>query len=136
MSQENVEIVRRAVAAALRRPKPDFATMNELYHPAHELVSRADAFEGGSHRGMRGYRDWRQGVEETVQSRSRLEDVREIDGERVLVITPTRHEGRSNGVVFDEERVASIVTVRESKIVRTEIYSTPTEALKAVGLEE
>jgi hypothetical protein len=66
VSQENVEIVRRAVAAALRRPKPDFATMNELYHPDHELVSRADAFEGGSHRGMRGYRDWMRGVEETV----------------------------------------------------------------------
>jgi hypothetical protein len=62
--------------------------------------------------------------------------VREIDGERVLVTTPTRHEGRSSGVVFDEERVAAIVTVRESKIVRTEIYGTSAEALKAVGLEE
>jgi|GEM_PF-5432608 len=29
MSQENVEIVRRGVAAAFRRPRPDFATLNE-----------------------------------------------------------------------------------------------------------
>ena len=35
MSLENVEIVRRAMEAANRRPKPDFATVNDLYHPDH-----------------------------------------------------------------------------------------------------
>jgi ketosteroid isomerase-like protein len=130
-----VEIVRRGIEAAIRRPKPDFATMNDVFHPDHEFVSLVDsALEGGSHRGMDGYRDWLLGIEETVQPRSRLEQVTEIDEERVLAIAPTRHEGRSSGVVLPEERVACIVTVRDGKIIRTELYSSPEEALEAVGL--
>jgi ketosteroid isomerase-like protein len=137
MSQENVDIVRRGIEAAIRRPEPDFATMNALYHPDHEFISVVDStLEGGSHRGMSGYREWLLGVEETVQSRSRLEQVTEIDEERVLAIAPTRHEGRSSGVALDEERMAAVVTVRGGKIIRTEVYPSPEEALEAAGLVE
>jgi ketosteroid isomerase-like protein len=136
MSQANVELVRRAIEAVQRRPKPDFETMNELYHPDHEFVSALDALEGGSHRGARGYRDWRVDVEEATEYESRLEQVTEIDERRVLAITPTNIRGRSSGVTLKEERLACIVTVRDGKIVRTEVYSSPDEALKAVGLAE
>ncbi len=67
MSQENVEIVRRAVEAVIRRPKPDFATMNALFHSDHEFISRQEVLEGGSRRGARGYRDWVQDAEETLE---------------------------------------------------------------------
>jgi hypothetical protein len=33
MSQENLDIVTRALNAAFARPKPDFTTVNELYAP-------------------------------------------------------------------------------------------------------
>jgi hypothetical protein len=36
MSQANVEIVRRGIEAVNRKPKPDWATINEAYHPDHE----------------------------------------------------------------------------------------------------
>jgi len=49
MSQANVEIVRRAYEAVIRKPKPDFATINDLYHPDHELISLISLPEGGSH---------------------------------------------------------------------------------------
>jgi hypothetical protein len=76
MSEENIDLVRRGIEAALRRPKPDFAALDALYHPDHEFVSVVDfTLEGGSHRGMSGYRDWLLGIEETIQSRSRLEQV-------------------------------------------------------------
>ena len=137
MSRENVEIVRRGIEAAIRMPKPDFATLNALYHPDHEFVSVVDStLEGGVHHGMSGYRDWLLGVEETVQSRSRLERVTEIDEERVLAIAPTRHKGRSSGVALDEERMACIVTVRDGKIIRTEVYPSAEQALTAVRLTE
>ena len=60
----------------------------------------------------------------------------EIDTDRVLAITPIKVRGKSSGVALREERVASIVTVRGGKIVRTELYPSPEEALKAVGLRE
>jgi ketosteroid isomerase-like protein len=135
VSQGNAELVRRGIEAAIRRPEPDFATLNELFHPDHEFISVVDSIlEGGSHLGLSGYRDWLQGVEETVQSRSRVEQVTEIDDQRVLAITPTRHSGRSSGVALEEERMAAIVTVREGRIIRTAVYRSAEEALKAAGM--
>jgi ketosteroid isomerase-like protein len=135
VSQENVEIARQALEAAYRRPKPDFATINALFHPEHELVSHIDALERGSHRGAHGYRDWLQHTEETMPWESSVEDARAIDADRVLAITPTRSRGTLSGVTL-EQRLACIATVREGKITRTEVYGSPEEALKAVGLGE
>ena len=76
MSQENVEIVRRAFEAAIRRPRPDFDTVNALFHPEHEYVSRIElGLEGGSARGGRGYRDWLTTAAETMTWESTLEGV-------------------------------------------------------------
>jgi ketosteroid isomerase-like protein len=136
MSRENVEIVRRGIEAAFRRPKPDLATLNEVYHPDHEFVSLIDALEGGSHRGARGFRDWLLNMEETVGSKSRVERVTEIDDDRVLAVTPARFQGKSSGVTLPEQRLASIVTVRDGKIIRSEVYSSPEQALEAVSLAE
>jgi ketosteroid isomerase-like protein len=135
MSQENVEIVREALEAAFRRPKPDFAKINALYDPAHELISRRDALEGGSHRGAHGYRDWLLDTEDTLPWESKLEEVTEIDDDRVLALTPTRNTGTSSGVVVNQ-RLAMVVTVGDRRIVRTEVFGSREEALKAVGLEE
>ena len=55
MPAENIDIVRRGMQAAIRRPEPDYATLNELYDPDHELVSRMSELEGGGHRGARGF---------------------------------------------------------------------------------
>jgi ketosteroid isomerase-like protein len=135
MSQENVEIVRRGFEAAFRTPEPDFATMNALYHPDHELISLRDALEGETHHGARGYRDWQLDTQETLPWETTLEKVTELDDDRVLVVMPTRSRGTSSGVVLDQ-KLASIVTVRGGKILRTEVYPSTEEALKAVGLGE
>jgi ketosteroid isomerase-like protein len=135
MSQENVEIVRGGLEAAFRKPKPDFAKINALYDPAHELISRRDALEGGSRRGARGYRDWLLDSEELLPWQSSLEEVTEIDDDRVLAVIPTRNTGTSSGVVVDQ-RLAMVVTVAGGRIVRTEVFGSRAEALKAVGLAE
>jgi ketosteroid isomerase-like protein len=122
---------------AIRRPKPDFATMNALYHPDHEFISRQEVLEGGSRRGARGYRDWLQNTEEILSTwESRLEKVTEIDDDRVLAIMPTRIRGKSSGAMTDEQRIGCIVTVRDGKVIRTEAYSSPEEAIEAAGLRE
>ena len=38
MSRQNMEIVRRAIAASTQQP-PDLETVNPLYHPEHVLTS-------------------------------------------------------------------------------------------------
>lgn len=41
MSQENLDLVVRAIQAAIKKPKPDFETVDALYDPDHVLVSLA-----------------------------------------------------------------------------------------------
>jgi len=119
----------------IRRPKPDFATVNALFHPDHEYISRVEVLEGGSRRGARGYRDWLRDAAETFGWETTLEEVTAIDEERVLAIVPTRFKGQQSGVALDE-RWAAVVIVRDGKVMRNELYSSPKQALEAAGLEE
>ena len=122
--------------AAIRRPKPDYATLNELYHPDHQLVSRVNELEGGGHRGGRGFREFLLDSEETLPWESTLGEIEEIDGSRYLVIVPTQSRGASSGIVLDEQPLAGIVTVRDGKIVRTEVYLSREQALRAARSRE
>ena len=132
---DNVEIVRRAMSAAYRRPKPDFETINVLYHPDHEIVSRlADVLGVTSLRGAGGYREWLDNTGEVWEwMELELEEVSNIDDERVLVVSRARARSRLGGVPLDQ-RFGSIVTVDDGKLVRTQTYRSVDEARKAAGL--
>jgi ketosteroid isomerase-like protein len=135
MSEENVEIVRAAIEATMRRPKPDWETMNALFHPDHEFLPRDVGLVGGGVRGAQGYRDWLSNLSETMEWEVTLAEVTEIDHERVLAVTPTRFRGRQSGAET-EQRIAAVVTVREGKVVRTELFQSPEQAGEAAGLSE
>jgi ketosteroid isomerase-like protein len=136
MSRENVEVVRRAFEAALRKPKPDFATVNALYDPNHELVTPIRRLEGVTLRGAEGFRTWLRDVGEHWESwEMRLDPPTEIDHDRVLVRWWFVGRGKRGGVPV-EQLNAFVVTVRDGKVARTETYSSPREALEAVGLRE
>jgi ketosteroid isomerase-like protein len=136
MSEENVEIVRAAIEAVLRRPKPDYEAMNALFHPDHEYLSALERglFGGGSHRGAQGYREWAKHAE-TIEFETTVAEVTEIDHDRVLAVLPTKYRGRRSGAE-SEQQLAAVVTVRQGKVVRTEIFWSPAEALEAAGLSE
>jgi ketosteroid isomerase-like protein len=135
MSQENLEIARAALKAVFHRPKPDYETMNVLFHPEHEYLSLLRMVEGGSRRGAQGYREWRTSAAETFEWEATLAEVAEIDHERVLAVMPTKIRGRQSGA-GTEQRLAAVVTVREGKVVRTEVFGSPEEALEAAGPRE
>jgi ketosteroid isomerase-like protein len=78
------------------------------------LESYADTFES-----------WEVGVEQ----------IRDIDAERVLILAVVRGMGRRGGVEF-EQRFGHLVTVRGGKVVRTELCDSPEEALEVAGLSE
>ena len=131
MPAGNIDIVRRGMQAAIRRPEPDYATLNQLYHPDHELVSRMSELEGGGHRGARGFQAFLLASEETLPWESTVGVVEEIDSCTCLVILPTRHRGPTSGIVLDEQPLAGLVTIQDGKIVRTEVFASREHALDA-----
>jgi ketosteroid isomerase-like protein len=132
-AEKNVEIARKAYEAATRRPKPDFDTVNALYHRDHELVSLSSRVEGGRLVGAAGFRSWLETFDEAFASMEiDIEQVRAIDEERVLLVAGGRLVGRRGGVPV-EQRFAQIITVREEMVVRSEVYSSLEAALEAAG---
>jgi ketosteroid isomerase-like protein len=58
MSREELELVARAVRAVTARPKPDFATINDVFHPNHVFVPTVMPLEGKEYHGARGYQQF------------------------------------------------------------------------------
>ena len=136
MSQENVELVMRALTAAVAHPKPDFATMNALFHEDHLLVGDLQRdlgeapVEGGA-----GYRAWFVESADVMSWETDVESAVDVGRETVLAVGMTRFTGATSGV-RQERRVWLVVTLAEGKIVRTEVFFDPAQALEAVGLPE
>src|SRR5215213_4867493 len=129
MSQENVEVVRRAWAAFTRH---DNAAALGFHDPGVELHGHVD---GGVYRGLAGVReffgDWLAAWDELST------DVEEwIDaGDDVIAVVHDRASGRHSGVPV-EQRQWHVWTVRNGKLWRLRVYATRTEAFEAVGLSD
>ena len=135
MSQENVEVVRRLYAAAARR---DNERVYSLYDP--DIVWDASRTERGGMTGriVRGHaplqrwlREW-YGAWENIQDE--LEELIDADHEVITVMTQ-RGSGRGSGVEV-ADRLATIWTICEGRIIRATWFPTRSEALKAAGLSE
>ena len=137
MSQENVEIARRACEAAWRRPKPDFDTLNALAHPDHEMFTVQSLVEGGGYSGAQGFREWLVSWGEMFgeEWESSVEEARAVDDERVLVTGWIKARGSGGGVPV-EQRFWVVMTVRSRKVTRSEVYTDRNQALEAAGLSE
>ena len=136
MSEENLETARRAWEASNERPKPDFATVNALYHADHELVAVTDTLEGGTRHGAQGFREWLAEIEHAFGSwTSRVEEVKAIDDERVLLLWVGTFTGKQSGAGA-EQRGGAVLIFKNGKISRTEVYPSVEEAREALGLSE
>ena len=132
----NVELVRRRGEAANRRPKPDFDVRSALFDPNHVRVAQLSGVEGETFHGARGFRDWLANFGEAFEwLGARLRQVTEVDNDRVLVVQTVSLRSRKGDVPLEQE-VASVITVREGKIVRTESYPSVGQALQALGVPE
>lgn len=131
MSQENLELAERAIRAATARPKPDYETVNALYSEAHELVP-AGAASGVEEegRGVDGYRAWRDGLESAGAIEHVFVSAVDLGPEKVLAVTVARLVGRTSGTPA-EQRIWSVVTIRNRKITRTEAFTDARSALAA-----
>jgi ketosteroid isomerase-like protein len=130
MSQENVEVVRRAFAYEVYG-RGDRAEAEAIFDP---YVVMKPTEEGPSH-GLDAVRDnfehWQEAWDELEV---RVEEV--IDaGDRVLLTAHHRGRGQGSGVEVDT-RFYEVYMLRDGKVVRVDEFSERAEALEAAGLRE
>ena len=125
-----MEIVRRAVASA---NAGDWESLFRDVAPNYEYdLSRGRAGEG-VYRGEEAQRRLIDFLESWQSWRTEPHEFIEV-GEHVIVPTTEHYVGRDGIEV--QARNTWTVTIRDGMIVRTCLYQSKQEALKAVGLEE
>jgi hypothetical protein len=142
MSQEEVELATRAIRALSARPKPDFATVNEVFHLDHVYLPMSRELEGGEYHGARGYQQFLReeggpaGVTGGLLSwEADFGGAIDVGNHKVIAVTTGRFRGKASGVEF-EQRAWVLMTVRGGRISRTQSFTDPAEALKAALSEQ
>jgi ketosteroid isomerase-like protein len=128
VSHQNVEIVRRAVAALNRR---DFPAAIELIHAEAELDWSRRLLDPVV---LRGHEGAQQFIEEIFEifGDVKIDEEEIIDlGEEVIMVGLARFEGRGSGAEV-AARAANVWTVRDGKIVRFQLYQDKESALRAM----
>jgi ketosteroid isomerase-like protein len=135
MSQENVELVRRAVEAFNRR---DVAALADYSHEELEFVSVLAAVDGeaAEFRGRETWVNYFAVMDETWDG-WQVADLQVWDAgdDRVAAILHMRGTGKQSGAPIHQE-VGIAYRIRAGKLWRMRSYSDPSEALEAVGLRE
>jgi ketosteroid isomerase-like protein len=135
MSQENVELVRRAWAAAWSKP-PDWALLAALYHPDHVFESDYGGVNNTAYRGASGFQQFLADQDETWGDwRHALEGVIDTGGDAVVIEARLIARGKHSAAAV-EQPYGVVVTVVDGRILRTHAFVSVQEALKAVGFSE
>ena len=134
MSQENVEIVRRAIAASTSEP-PDAETLSVLLAADHVLTSDWGVGRG-THHGVQGYLAARAELSAAFDPwEQEIERVLDAGDRGVVVLLRLKAHGRESEAP-GEQAWAMVVTLRDGRIVTSRVFLDQDQALKAVGLEE
>jgi len=133
MSQENVEIVRRASELLERR---DWDGMTDTFDPNVELHGTVGGLEEGKI--LRGLNQITEAFDTEIDEawdEHRIEPQEFIDaGDRVVVLH--REYQRSKSGVELVVDTASILDVCDGRVVRVQGYMNPAEAIEAAGLQK
>jgi ketosteroid isomerase-like protein len=133
MSQENVEVVRKALALYNRR---DFEALQALNHPDVELDwSASRAVFAGVYRGWPEVLRFYKNVFADVFEENVIEPERFIESGDSVVVPNTGHVRGRDGI-HAVARSALLFEVRDGWIVRIRLYQETRAALEAVGLRE
>ena len=130
---ENLDLVRSIYAAWERG---DFSSA-DWADPDIEFVF-ADGLEPGSSRGVAAMREaWGAAIVAWEKIRVVVDDYRELDRERVVLLCHSTGRGRSSGLQLGqiEQSEAILFTIRGAKVVRLALYWDRDRALADLGLE-
>ena len=134
MSQENVEVVRRALQAFA---DGGLDAMAEFYDPSIVWRAAEGAVDDvGEMHGPVAVRRYVQDWIDTFDDFSVVaEEVRDVGDDRVLAIQRLSGRAKLSGTEVDL-RYAVVATVHDGKVVRGREYLRVEDALEAVGLRE
>jgi ketosteroid isomerase-like protein len=133
MSQENANVVRAVVEAQRRR---DWQAFRRLYDPGIEWEDVSGLWgDWGMRRGFEEVRDaWLTWFEAFERVDFDVEDLVEA-GDKVVAFIRTSGRGRESGLVIDQ-RIPTVWTVRDKRVVRVSAYRDDADALEAAGLRQ
>ena len=132
MSQENVEIVLRGVAALNRRDPEAFNALCDARFEMHLVGAVGEPVRYAGADGV--FQFFRDMDESWADWGFEVEAARDLDGE-VLVTGRQRGRGRASGVEVDSPR-ACVLAVRDGMVTELRLFAELADALGAVGLEE
>jgi ketosteroid isomerase-like protein len=131
MSEENVEIVRRA-HDALNAGNLDALT--GLCHPDFRLDMSDRVLNPAIYEGHDGLREFYSGVREVWERYVWEPEELRDEGDVVVALLRTKGRGRGSGVEIDR-KTAMIWTLRGGKVLSLRFYRDPQRALDAAGLQ-
>lgn len=131
MSQEHLEVVRRAVAALNARDLEGYlaccAPDVELHIP--EIIA-------GVYEGPKGIRRFLTDVEDAAPDfHIDIQDLKAVGDDQVLALIETDSHGRASGIPMATTQT-NVYDLVDGKIRRVRIFSDHDQALKAVGLAD
>ena len=135
MSPKGVEIVR-----SIYEPwgRGDFRSVGWA-HPEIEFVIADLGPASGSWKGLSAMEEaWRAYLGAWDEYRTEVDEYRELDGERVLVLVRLSGRGKASGLQLEElrTRAANLFHVRCGKVTRLVLYADRDRGLADLGLPE
>jgi ketosteroid isomerase-like protein len=131
LPSENVATVRRYIEEFNRR---DFDCLVADADPDVELSEWPDAPGAQTYRGPDGVR---QALDQWFDTwewmRLEIEDIVEIDGDRVLFTLHQRVKGRGSGIEI-EIKAFNVYSFRDGKVTRIQLFTEREPALEAAGV--
>jgi uncharacterized protein len=132
MSEENVELVRRAIVGWNER---GVDALVEGLDPEVEWHTARESMEPGVYRGQEGVRDYFERVREVFgEGRVESVDVTSVDDDVVLAVVRVAGESANFGKIDAEW--AWLITIRDGRGIRVATFVDKQEALRVAGLRE
>ena len=133
--QAEIELVRDGYA---RFSAGDIRGVAEILDPDVQYVL-PDVFPEGMGGVFHGRKEvlrmWESMLNELEYWRVETEKFVPVPPDRLLVLARVKAKGRASGAEI-QMQTADLLTVRNAMVVRAHIYRDPSEALRAVGIEE
>jgi ketosteroid isomerase-like protein len=132
VSQENVELVLRGVAAMNRGDPEAFSALCDARFEMHLVGPVGEPVRYVGADGV--FEFFRDMGESWAEWGFEVDRARDLDG-HVLITGRQRGRGRVSGVEVDSPR-GCVVAVRDGAVTELRYFTEPADALRAVGLEE